>query len=58
MAFNDTVDRNTAQLKNLAAQPKAYNTDDAYTKSNHAADINDLAEERTKKSTFIIAERP
>lgn len=36
---------NTAQLKNLAAQPKAYNTDDAYTKSNHAADINDLAED-------------
>jgi hypothetical protein len=45
MAFNDTMDRNATQLKHLTAQSKAYNTDDAYTKSNHAADINDLAED-------------
>ena len=45
MAFNDTVNRNTAQLKNLAAQPKAYNTDDASANTNYAADINDLAED-------------
>ena len=45
MTIYDTVDRNASQLKHLAAKPKAHDADDASAKTNHAADINDLAED-------------